>query len=89
MTKLLVALTMVGLMVTPVLADQFPLLVKQVIDETAFRFDEKSSRPDSDAIAVGFLAAEAMALHEAGRHAEAIAKVEECAKLLGLTLQIK
>ena len=89
MKRLLMALAVVGLLAGPGLADQSHLLVQQVYDDTAFRFDEKTSRLDSLALGARFLCDEAMALHEAGKYAEAIAKVKEAAKLIGLTLQMK
>lgn len=89
MKTLLMALVMVGLMAGPALAFQCPLLVKQINDETAFHFDEKSSRVNSLAQGANWLAVEAMALHEAGKHDEAMARMKEAAKLVGLTLQIK
>jgi len=76
------AVAMVGLMAGPALANQCPLLIKQVMDATAGKTDEASQK----AIA---LANEAKALHDAGKHAESVAKADEAAKAIGLTLKKK
>lgn len=86
MTKLLMALLAIALMAGPAFAFRCPLLVKQVDDEASNRFDvEVSSRPDALAYAAQGLAAEATALHQAGKHAEAMRKMEEAYTLIGLT----
>ena len=82
MKRLMTAVAMVGLMAGPALANQCPLLIKQVMDATAGKTDEASQK----AIA---LANEAKALHDAGKHAESVAKADEAAKAIGLTLKKK
>jgi hypothetical protein len=82
MKKLLTAVAMVGLLAGPALANQCPLLIKQIMDATAGKTDEASQK----AVA---LANEAKALHDAGKHAESIAKADEAAKVIGLTLKKK
>lgn len=89
MKTLLMALVVVGLLAGPALADQCDLLLKQIKDDTAFRFDEKSSRADSLANAAHFLALEGLALHEARNHAGAMVKMKDAAKLIGLALRMK
>ena len=79
---LAMALAMVGLVVGPAMANQCPLLIKQVMDATAGKTDDASKK----AVA---LANEAKALHEAGKHAESVAKSEEAAKAINLTLKKK
>ena len=82
MKKLGMALAMVGLLTGPALASQCPLLVKQVMDATAGKTDD----PSKKAVA---LASEAKALHDAGKHAEAVAKADEAAKAINLMLKKK
>jgi len=82
MRMLMMALAVVAMTATPVLANQCPLLIKQIMDATAGKTDEASKK----AIA---LANEAKALHEAGKHAESVAKADEAAKAINLTLKKK
>jgi hypothetical protein len=62
-------------------ASECPLLVKQLNDA-------KVSDP-AKAEEVKKLTAEAQKLHEAGKHAESVAKAEEAAKVGGITLTHK
>jgi hypothetical protein len=64
------------------LAFQCPLLIKQIQDATAGKTDDASKR----AVA---LANEAKALHDQGKHAESVAKADEAAKVINLTLKKK
>jgi len=82
MKMLMMALAMVMFVAAPVLANQCPLLIKQIQDATAGKTDDASKK----AIA---LANEAKALHDAGKHAESMAKAEEAAKAINLTLKKK
>jgi hypothetical protein len=82
MRHLAMALAMVGLAAGPVLANQCPLLVKQVMDATAGKTDDASKKAQA-------LANEAKALHDAGKHAESVAKADEAAKAINLTLKKK
>jgi hypothetical protein len=66
----------------PALAFQCPLLIKQIQDATAGKTDDASKR----AVA---LANEAKSLHDQGKHAESVAKAEEAAKVINLTLKKK
>jgi hypothetical protein len=79
---LVMALAMIGLAAAPAFANQCPLLIKQIMDATAGKTDEASQK----AVA---LANEAKALHDAGKHAESVAKADEAAKAIGLTLKKK
>jgi hypothetical protein len=76
------ALAMVGIMAGPALAFQCPLLIKQIEDATAGKSDAASKKARETA-------AEAKKLHEAGKHAEAVAKAEEAAKGINLALKKK
>jgi hypothetical protein len=79
---LLIAIAMVTVAVTPALAFQCPLLIKQVQDATAGKSDAASTKANE-------LAAEAKKLHDAGKHAESVAKAEEAAKAISLALKKK
>jgi len=76
------ALAVVGLLAGPALANQCPLLVKQIQDATAGKTDDASKKAAA-------MANEAKALHEAGKHAEAVAKADEAAKVINLSLKKK
>jgi hypothetical protein len=82
MKKILIALTLVLAVAGTALANQCPLLIKQIQDATAGKTDDASKK----ALA---LAAEAKALHESGKHAESVAKADEAAKAINLTLKKK
>jgi hypothetical protein len=75
MKMLTMALTIVALAAAPALANQCPLLIKQVQDATAGKTDEASKKANA-------LAAEAKALHDSGKHAESVAKADEAAKAI-------
>jgi hypothetical protein len=80
--SLVIALAGVVFTAGPALAFQCPLLIKQVQDATAGKSDASSAKANG-------LAAEAKKLHDAGKHAESIAKAEEAAKAINLTLKKK
>ena len=82
MKNLVMALAMVSLLAGPALANQCPTLIKQITDATAGKTDDASKK----AVA---LANEAKALHDAGKHAESVAKADEAAKAINLTLKKK
>jgi len=82
MKKFAMALAVVGLLAGPALANQCPLLVKQIQDATAGKTDDASKKAAT-------MANEAKALHEAGKHAEAVAKADEAAKVINLSLKKK
>ena len=82
MRNLVMAFAVVGLLAGPALASQCPLLIKQVMDATAGKTDDASKKAQT-------LANEAKALHDAGKHAESVAKADEAAKAINLTLKKK
>jgi hypothetical protein len=82
MKMLMMALAIVAMAAGPALANQCPLLIKQVQDATAGKTDDASKK----AVA---LANEAKALHDSGKHAEAVAKADEAAKAINLSLKKK
>jgi hypothetical protein len=76
------AVLAVGLLVTPAAATQCPLLIKQVTDAMA-----TMNAQDAKVKAARELIEQARKLHAEGRHADSIARVDEAAKLLGVTLK--
>ena len=82
MKMLVMVLAIVALAAGPALANQCPLLIKQIQDATAGKTDDASKK----ALA---LAAEAKTLHDAGKHAESVAKADEAAQAINLTLKKK
>lgn len=82
MKTLVMALAVVGLVAGPALANQCPLLIKQIQDATAGKTDDASKKAMA-------LAGEAKALHDGGKHAESVAKAQEAAKAIKLELKMK
>jgi hypothetical protein len=82
MKMLMMALAIVAMAAAPALANQCPLLIKQIQDATAGKTDDASKK----ALA---LATEAKALHDTGKHAESVAKADEAAKAINLSLKKK
>ena len=82
MKKILMALALVLATAGAAFANQCPLLIKQIQDATAGKTDDASKKANA-------LAAEAKALHDSGKHAESIAKADEAAKAINLTLKKK
>jgi hypothetical protein len=81
MRRALLALVTVGLLATTAVANQCPLLIKQLNDAVAARAPD-----DARARTARGLIEQARKLHAEGRHAESIAKADEAAKVLGITL---
>jgi hypothetical protein len=79
---LLIAVAVVAATTGSALAFQCPLLIKQIQDATAGKTDAGSTKANE-------LAAEAKKLHDAGKHAESVAKAEEAAKSINLALKKK
>ena len=82
MKAFMMAIAALGMVVSPALANECPLLKAQIDKETGRRLDAGSNQAKD-------LANEAMVLHGAGKHAESIAKLEEAAKAAGMTLEHK
>lgn len=82
MKTLVMALAVVGFVAGPALANQCPLLIKQIQDATAGKTDDASKKAMA-------LAGEAKALHDGGKHAESVAKAQEAAKAIKLELKMK
>ncbi len=84
MKTLVSALTAVALLVSPAMANQCPLLIKQLNDAlTKMKADDPKAKQGKALIA------EAQNLHDAGQHAESVAKADEAAKVLGVKLEKK
>jgi len=82
MKKILMALVLVLATAGAALANQCPLLIKQIEDATAGKTDDKSKKAQA-------LAKEAKTLHDSGKHAESVAKADEAAAAAGITLKKK
>lgn len=82
MKKILIALALVLTTAATAFASQCPLLVKQIEDATAGKMDDASKK------AAG-MAAEAKALHAAGKHAESVQKAKDAAAGIKLELKMK
>ena len=82
MRQIALALGLVAVLAGPAVAFQCPLLIKQIEDATAGKTDANSTKARE-------LAAEAKKLHEAGKHAESIAKADDAAKAINLALKKK
>jgi hypothetical protein len=76
------AVLALALLVTPAAANQCPLLIKQLTDAMA-----TMNAQDGKVKSARELVEQARKLHAEGRHADAIAKADEAAKLLGVTLK--
>lgn len=82
MKSFVTALVLVALAAGPALANQCPTLQAQIDRAIGTRYDPSAANARS-------LAAQAMALHNAGKHEESVAKYDEAAKAAGITLQKK
>ena len=82
MKRILMALALVLATAGAALANQCPLLIKQIEDATAGKTDDASKKAQA-------LAKEAKVLHDSGKHAESVAKADEAAAAIGLTLKKK
>jgi len=88
MKVLVIALVSVALLASPVLANQCPLLIKQLNDAVGkMKADNAETKAKVDAGKL--LTAEAQKLHDAGNHAESVEMAEIAAKVLGVKLQMK
>ena len=82
MKKIMMALVLVLATAGAAFANQCPLLVKQIEDATAGKTDDASKK----AVA---MANEAKALHDSGKHADAVKKAQEAAAAINLQLKMK
>ena len=78
-----------GLIASPALAGQCPLLIKQINDAAGNRFDASAASAKALAVQAQMLHDEAVKMKEPAKHAESVKKAEEAAKAIGLTLKMK
>ena len=82
MKRFAAVLALIAATASPALANECPTLQVQIDAAIGTRYDPGATNAKS-------LAAEAWALHQAGKHAESVAKYDEAAKAAGITLQHK
>ena len=82
MKRFATALAVIAVTAGPALANECPLLQAQIDAAVGTRYEPSAANAKT-------LAAEALALHQAGKHAESVAKYDEAAKAAGITLQHK
>jgi hypothetical protein len=82
MKTILLTIAVLGVAVSPTLANECPLLHKQVMAAAEDRLDDAAYKAK-------MMAAEGDALHKAGKHDESVAKYDEAAKVMGITLTHK
>ena len=85
MKTLGIAIAVLTLLAAPAMANQCPLLIKQINDAV----DNRMASDDTAGSTARKLAKEAEALHNEGKHAEAVQKAEEAAKAIRLQLKMK
>jgi len=78
----------VALLAGPVLANQCPLLIKQLNDAVA-KMKVGNAEERAEKRAGELLTAEAQKLHNSGNHAESVEMAEIAAKVLGVKLEMK
>ncbi len=84
MKALVIAVVALALLASPAMANQCPLLIKQLNDAVAkMKADDPKVKQGKELIA------EAQKLHDGGKHADSVAKADEAAKVLGVTLKKK
>ena len=85
MKRLGIAIAVLTFLAAPAMANQCPLLIKQLNDAV----DNRMASNDTAGSTARKLAKEAEALHKEGKHAEAVEKAQEAAKVIRLQLQMK
>ena len=84
MKILVIAVAVLTLLAGPAMANQCPLLIKQLNDAVG-----KMKADDAMVAKAKPVIAEAQKLHDGGKHADAVKKAEEAAKILGVKLEMK
>ena len=82
MKRLVTVLALIASTASPALANECPTLQAQIDRAIGTRYDPSAANAKQ-------LAAQAWALHQAGKHAESVATYDEAAKAAGITLQHK
>lgn len=85
-TTLLLAL---GLSVSPAVAGQCPALIAQIMAAAGNRFDGSAASARALSAQAKMLHDEAVSMKQAAKHAQSVAKAQEAAKAIGLTLKMK
>jgi hypothetical protein len=84
MKALVIAVALLAFLAGPAMANQCPLLIKQLNEAVA------KMKADDPKVKQGKgLIEEAQKLHDGGKHADSVKKAEEAAKVLGVKLQMK
>jgi hypothetical protein len=84
MKALVIAVALLAFLAGPAMANQCPLLIKQLNEAVAkMKADDMKVKQGKELIA------EAQKLHDGGKHADSVKKAEEAAKVLGVKLQMK
>ena len=78
-----------GLIAGPALAGQCPALIAQINAAAGNRFDASAASAKALAAQAQALHDDAVKMKQAAKHAESIAKAQEAAKAIGLTLKMK
>ncbi|KRT73992.1 MAG: hypothetical protein XU13_C0010G0034 [Candidatus Rokubacteria bacterium CSP1-6] len=81
---LVIAIAALTLLAGPAMAGQCPLLIKQLNEAAG-----KMKAGDAMVAKAKPVIAEAQKLHDGGKHADAVKKCEEAAKILGVKLEMK
>ena len=84
MKAFVIALAVLTLLAGPAMASQCPLLIKQLNEAVG-----KMKAGDAMVAKAKPMIAEAQKLHDGGKHADAVKKAEEAAKILGVKLEMK
>jgi hypothetical protein len=82
MKTILLTIAALGFAVSPALAHECPLLHKQVMAAAEYRLDDAAFKAK-------MMAMEGDELHKAGKHDESVAKYDEAAKVMGISLTHK
>jgi hypothetical protein len=82
MKRFAAVLALIAATASPPLANECPTLQAQIDAAIGTRYDPSAASARQ-------FASEAWALHQAGKHAESVAKYDEAAKAAGITLQHK
>jgi len=81
---LAIAVVALALLASPAIANQCPLLIKQLNDAVAkMKADDPKVKQGKELIA------EAQKLHDGGKHSDSVATADQAAKVLGVTLKKK
>jgi hypothetical protein len=82
LASIAIATALVAMCGAPALANECPLLQRQMDSQVGKRLDNASYQAK-------LKMKEAQALHQQGKHAESVAKYDEAAKMIGVTLEHK